>query len=100
MAGGAWEVDDYPGMNAREDDRGVAASSVEWSAAREGSGVRDSRKVSIAGSAAGGTREYECSDTRPRCRIKRAPAVDVASVAANDGWECSLIAPHHWDSEG
>ena len=35
----------------------------------------------------------------PRCRIKRAPAIDVASVAANDAWERSPIAPHHWDSE-
>ena len=76
-------------MDAREDDKGVAASSVEWSAAREGSGVRDSREASIAGPAVGGTREYECSDTRPRYRIKRAPSIDVASVAANDGWERS-----------
>ena len=93
-------MEDYPGMDAREDDRGVAASSIEWSAAREGSGVRDSRKASIAGPAAGKTREYECSGTRPRCRITRAPAVDIASVAANDGWERSPIAPHHWHSEG
>ena len=93
-------MDDYLGMDAREDNRGVAASSVEWSAAREGSGVRDSRKASIAGSAAGGAREYECNDTRPTCRIKRAPAIEVASVAANDGWERSPIVPHHWDSEG
>ena len=87
-------------MDAREDDRGIAASSFECSAAREGSGVRDSKKLSIAGPAGGGTREYECSDTRPRCRIKRASASDVGSVAANYGWERSSIAPHHWESEG
>ena len=92
-------MDDYPGMGARENDKGVAASSVELSAARDGSGVRDSRKASIAGPAAGGTRQHECSDTRPRCRIKWAPAIDVAAVPANDGWERSSIAPNHWDSE-
>ena len=87
-------MDDYPGIDARENNRGIAASSVEWSAAREGSGVRDSRKASIAGPAAGGPREYECSDTRSRCRIKWAPTIDFASVAANDGWKRSPIAPH------
>ena len=58
-------MDDYPGMDAREDDRGVAASSVEWNAAREGSGVRDCRKVCIAGPAAGGTREYDAATQCP-----------------------------------